>query len=47
VLDVHGRWLVVDKALSELTGWTREELLATTFQQLTHPDEGHRRPRRR
>ncbi|NOT57642.1 MAG: PAS domain S-box protein [Deltaproteobacteria bacterium] len=34
-----GRWLDVNRALSELLGYSEAELLATTFQALTHPDD--------
>lgn len=34
-----GRWLDTNRALSELLGYGEAELLATTFQALTHPDD--------
>jgi len=34
-----GRWIRVNKALCEILGYTEQELLATTFQSLTHPDD--------
>jgi two-component system, cell cycle sensor histidine kinase and response regulator CckA len=34
-----GRWLRVNRALCELLGYTEEELLPATFQQITHPDD--------
>ena len=34
-----GRWLRVNRALCEIVGYTAEELLATTFQAITHPDD--------
>lgn len=33
-----GRWLRVNKKLCQILGYKREELLATTFQHVTHPD---------
>ena len=33
------RWLRVNDALCDLLGYTREELLARTFTELTHPDD--------
>lgn len=39
LLDVEGRWLQVNRAICELLGYTSEELLARTFQELTHPDD--------
>lgn len=34
-----GRWLKVNKALSDILGYTREELLAMSFNDITHPDD--------
>lgn len=34
-----GRWLDTNRALSEMVGYSKSELLATTFQALTHPDD--------
>ena len=33
-----GRWLDVNQALLQILGYTKEELLATDFQSITHPD---------
>ncbi len=35
----NGRWLRVNDALTRLLGFSREELLDLTFQDLTHPDD--------
>ncbi|NOS81181.1 MAG: PAS domain S-box protein [Nitrospira sp.] len=34
-----GRWLQVNQALCEIIGYSQEELEATTFQAITHPDD--------
>ncbi|WP_407897414.1 diguanylate cyclase [Scytonema sp. NUACC26] len=34
-----GRWLQVNRALCEITGYSQEELLSTTFPAITHPDD--------
>jgi diguanylate cyclase (GGDEF)-like protein/PAS domain S-box-containing protein len=34
-----GRWLQVNKALSAMLGYEEEALMATSFQQVTHPDD--------
>jgi diguanylate cyclase (GGDEF)-like protein/PAS domain S-box-containing protein len=34
-----GRWLNVNQKLCDIVGYTREELLARTFQDITHPDD--------
>ncbi len=35
----EGRWLKVNRALCELTGYSETELLAKSFQEITHPDD--------
>lgn len=35
----HGGWIRVNDKLSEIVGYPREELLALTFQDITHPDD--------
>jgi PAS domain S-box-containing protein len=34
-----GRWLQVNDAICEMTGYPRDELLAKSFQDITHPDD--------
>lgn len=38
-VSLDGRWLLVNDRLLEITGYSRTELLARTFQQITHPDD--------
>jgi PAS domain S-box-containing protein len=51
IAHVHpdGRWLRVNDRLCQIVGYSREELLARTFQDITHPDDhtADRRCRRR
>ena len=35
----NGRWLDVNQRLSEIVGYTREELLTLAFQDITHPED--------
>lgn len=35
----NGRWLKVNRRLAEIVGYTPTELLAKTFQDITHPDD--------
>jgi PAS domain S-box-containing protein len=38
-VGIDGRWLRVNKRLGEIVGYEPEELLRTTFQEITHPDD--------
>jgi PAS domain S-box-containing protein len=39
LVSPEGRWIKVNRALCKLVGYTAEELLAKTFQDITHPDD--------
>jgi diguanylate cyclase (GGDEF)-like protein/PAS domain S-box-containing protein len=39
VVSVDGSWLQVNDALCKLIGYSEQELRATSFQRLTHPDD--------
>ncbi|NVO05440.1 MAG: EAL domain-containing protein [Rhodoferax sp.] len=41
-MSLQGRWLRVNRKLCEITGYSAQELLALSFQGLTHPDDGAR-----
>ncbi len=38
-VDLDGAWLVVNDTLCGIVGYTRDELLQLTFQDITHPDD--------
>jgi PAS domain S-box-containing protein len=38
-VGLDGRWLRINRKLCEIVGYTREELLYMTFQEITHPDD--------
>ena len=38
-VGLDGRWLRVNPRMTEITGFTAEQLLATDFQSITHPDD--------
>ncbi len=39
LVALDGKWLQVNEALCRLLGYSGSELLASTFQQITHPDD--------
>ncbi|GAB3991051.1 sensor histidine kinase [Nocardioides marmoraquaticus] len=39
IVDLDGHWRTVNPALAALTGYTPEQLLGMTFQDITHPDD--------
>lgn len=39
MVSLEGRWLEANQRLCAITGYTENELLATTFQAITHPDD--------
>jgi len=38
-VGIEGKWLLVNQKLCDIVGYTREELLTRTFQDITHPDD--------
>jgi diguanylate cyclase (GGDEF)-like protein/PAS domain S-box-containing protein len=39
LLDVDGRWVLVNQALCDITSYTSDELIGKHFQDITHPDD--------
>jgi diguanylate cyclase (GGDEF)-like protein/PAS domain S-box-containing protein len=39
VLDCSGRWMLVNRALCDITGYTADELLGTRLDGIVHPDD--------
>lgn len=39
IIDLNGKYLEVNHALCRLTGYSKEELLTRTYQDITHPDD--------
>ncbi|MFH7027731.1 MAG: PAS domain S-box protein [Heteroscytonema crispum UTEX LB 1556] len=39
LVSLEGRWLQVNRSLCEMIGYGEEELLVTTFQAITHPED--------
>ena len=38
-VGINGQWLLVNQKLCDIVGYTQEELLTRTFQDITHPDD--------
>ena len=39
LVSLEGKWLQVNRSLCKITGYSEDELLARTFQDITHPDD--------
>lgn len=39
IVDLDGRWVDVNHSLCDIVGYSREELLSKTFQEITYPDD--------
>lgn len=39
LVGLDGRWTKVNAAICKITGWSEEDLLQRTFQDITHPDD--------
>ncbi len=39
IVSLDGRWLQVNRSICEMVGYSESELLATNFQEITHPDD--------
>ncbi|GAB3670658.1 bifunctional diguanylate cyclase/phosphodiesterase [Salinisphaera aquimarina] len=39
LVSTEGRWLTVNRALCDMVGYSEDELLLLTFQDITHPDD--------
>ncbi|NWM20119.1 PAS domain S-box protein, partial [Escherichia coli] len=38
-VDLEGRFTLVNERFCEIAGWSRDELMGKTMQEITHPDD--------
>ena len=41
LVSLNGKWLKVNRALCDLVGYSKDELLESSFQDITHPEDLH------
>lgn len=39
LVDITGKWIRVNRSVTDILGYTTEELMGLTFQDITHPDD--------
>ena len=42
LLDTEGRWLLVNRALCDMTGYTAQEMIGNRLEGIVHPEDAER-----